>query len=104
MVMNGMKITTGDGDSKVEVSLINRDFLVRVFSIVKDGRISQGWVSHKDEKIHLKVMALAGALAERQNEMFNDQHDPDAVASAAGSAFAEVIRKIRETNAGNSRN
>lgn len=90
------KAVSGDTETKVEVILKHGNFLVRVFSVVKPGLISSGWVSKDAENIHVKVMAMGGAIAEHQCEKYLDHHDPDGVAHAAGVAFTELMAKLRE--------
>lgn len=40
------------------------------------------------------VMIVAGALAERQNGMYGDAHDPDDTALRAGQAYEEMRREL----------
>lgn len=89
-------IITGAGPTKIVVSKIRGNYLVELCSKMRPGLKSNGWVSGKDDNLHLKVAVLAGALAERQNTMFMDKHDPDACAKAAEQAYYETRLKAEK--------
>jgi hypothetical protein len=86
-----------DSGTRVEVGLTReKNIQVRVFSAMKKGLISNGYVDPKSDNVHTKVMVVAGALAEHQCANFKDRHDPDEVAQAAGEAFKVLMRKVRD--------
>lgn len=93
------------GRTKVEIVLHVKDqpepfFMVRVFSAKAQATgghlISQHAVKPKDGNIHARVMLTAGSLAEHQNKTYQDRHDVDEVARAAGEAFKELMSKVRQ--------
>lgn len=85
-----------DASTKIEVCLTdNKNIQVRVFSCKRPGLISSGFVDPLSEKVHAKVMILAGAIAEYQCDKYGDRHNPDSVAQAAGKAFEQLMRKAQ---------
>ena len=93
------------GATKVEISICRKNpnrplFKVRVVSAKRQGipgaeLKSELPVDPADGNVHVRVMLVAGGLAEYQNKAFKDRHDPDEVARAAGEAFAELMDKLR---------
>jgi len=93
------------GSTKVEVQLSRKNptkplFIVRVTSAKAMGipgaqLVSQLPVDPADGNVHVKVMLVAGGLAEHQNKAYRDQHDPDEVAKAAGEAFSMLMDQLR---------
>lgn len=87
----------GDAGTRIEVCLTeNKNVQVRVFSCKRPGLISSGFVDPMSEKVHAKVMLMAGAIAEYQCDKYGDGHDPDSVAHAAGKAFEQLMRKVKD--------
>lgn len=95
-----------DGSTKVQVTLVDNVpgrkplFNVRVYSAKRQGIVgaalsSQLPVDPADGDTHVKVMLVAGGLAEYQNRQYRDRHDPDEVAKAAGEAFRMLMDQLK---------
>jgi hypothetical protein len=80
-------------DSKIDHLIL----CVEVFSHQMPGRVAKGEkeLSRYDFGVNLlrEAEILAGALAERQNVMFQDQHDPESCAMQARELVADLLHR-----------
>lgn len=87
---------------KVEVTL-QRDrttdryfFGIELCSGVREGNLSWSALDPKTPSLEQAMMVAGAALAEHQNELHGDQHDPEEVARRTGEAFRELCSDLRQ--------
>ena len=77
----------------------NRDtsekyYRLELRSKMKPGRISRHEIPYTESRLEYAMEVAGGALAEHQNNIYGDDHDPDAVAAASKRALGELKKKI----------
>lgn len=71
---------------------------IEIRGIIGPNNKSKGRVYLKEDKLAYKVMTIAGALAEHQNEQLGEFHDPDKCAHAAKNAYYNLKKNLEAKN------